>query len=174
MVYIFTNLTDNILGHNMNEMRKLMETLQLIEDEKEVFVDSLKGNQKIVAAYKEDTRTLDIRGVSTSLGTWHRIMTRALAQDGGDGTYNEFNVDTVANGLRDGMAALGIGETDIQFIPAREYSVALYITGKYETLEALGNYIDKNRESLSEVDEMQVYEDGNQEFSFPVLRLWWD
>ena len=158
----------------MNEMRKLMETLQLIEDEKEVFVDSLKGNQKIVVAYKEATRTLDIRGVPTSLGTWHRIMSRALAQDDGDGTYNDFNVEEVTAGLRDAIMELGIGETDVKFIPARENSVALYIAGKYETLEALGNYIYKNRRSFGRVDEINVYEDGGLEFSYPVLRLWWD
>ena len=158
----------------MNEMRKLMETLQLIEDEKEVFVDSLKGNQKIVVAYKEDTRSLDIRGVPTSLGTWHRIMTRALAQDGGDGTYNDFSVNEVAAGLRDAIVQLGIGETDVKFIPGRESSVVLYITGAYETLEALGDYIQKNRRSFGRVDEINALESGYQDFSFPVLRLWWD
>jgi hypothetical protein len=158
----------------MNEMRKLMETLQLIEDEKEVFVDSLKGNQKIVVAYKEDTRTLDIRGIPTSLGTWHRIMARALAQDGGNGTYNDFDVEEVAAGFVAAISALGIGETDIKFIPGREYSVVLYVTGKYETLEALGDYIHKNRRSFGRVDEINAYEDGGREFSFPVLRLWWD
>ena len=61
----------------MNEIRTLMETLQRIEDGKEEFVDSLKGNQKIVVAYNESTRTLDIRGEPTSLGTWHRIMARS-------------------------------------------------------------------------------------------------
>jgi hypothetical protein len=158
----------------MNEMRTLIETLQRIEDGKDEFVDALKGNQKIVVAYKEDTRTLDIRGEPTSLGTWHRIMTRALAQDGGDGTYNDFNVDEVTAGFRDAITALGIGETDVQFIPGREYSVVLYVTGKYETLEALGNYIHKNRRSFGRVDEINAYEDGSRDFSFPVLRLWWD
>ena len=159
----------------MNEMRKLMETLQLIEDdEKEAFVDTLKGNQKIVVAYKEDTRTLDIRGIPTSLGSWHRIMTRALAQDGGDGTYNDFDVDEVAAGLRAAITDLSIGETDLKFIPGREYSVVLYVTGAYETLEALGDYIHKNRKSFGRVDEINAYEDGDRQFSFPVLRLWWD
>jgi hypothetical protein len=159
----------------MNEMRKLVETLQLIEDdEKEVFVDTIKGNQKIVVAYNEDTRTLDIRGEPTSLGTWHRIMSRALAQDGGDGTYNEFDVNVVAAGLRDAIVGLGIGETDLKFTPAREYSVAMYISGAYETLEQLGNYIDKNREKFAEVDELNLYEAGKDDVPGPVIRLWWD
>lgn len=158
----------------MNEMRALMETLQRIEDGKEEFVDALKGNQQIVVAYKEATRTLDIRGEATSFDTWHRIMSKSLAQDDGDGTYNDFDADKVAVGFRNAIAALGIGETDIQFIPGREYSVVLYITGEYETLKLLGNYIQQNRRSFGKVDEINVYKDGNRDFSFPVLRLWWD
>jgi hypothetical protein len=158
----------------MNEMRKLIETLQRIEDDKDSFVDSLQGNGDIIPAYKEDTRQLEIHGEPTTLGTWNRIMSRALVQDGGDGTYNEFNVDDVTKAFVGAIQALGVGETEFQFIPGREYSVVLYVTGEYEKLEELGNYIYKNRRKFSRVDEISAYEDGGKDFSFPVLRLWWD
>ena len=150
----------------MNEMRTLIESIAKINEE--------HSNQEIVVAYKEDTRSLEIRGEPTSLGTWHRIMSRALAQDGGDGTYNDFDVNEVAEGFRRAMSELGIGETDIKFIPCREYSVALYVTGETATLEVLGEYIQKNRKSFGRVDEINVYEDGGRQYSIPVLRLWWD
>lgn len=161
----------------MNEMRKLMETLQRINDDKDEFVDALKGNQKIVLAYDDidppqGTRDLDIRGEPTSLGTWHRIMTRALAHS--DGQYNDFNVDEVGAAFRDAIQELSIGETELKWIPSRESSVALYISGPYDYLEELGNYIHANRKLFGNVDEMNVYEDGTSGLSGPVLRLWWD
>lgn len=161
----------------MNEMRKLMEILQYIEDDKDEFVNALKGNQKIVLAYSDDdsprgTRDLDIRGIPTSLGTWHRIMTRSLAHT--DGGYNDFEVDSIAAAFRDAMHELSIGETELQFIPGRENSVVLYVTGPYDLLKELGNYIHNNGELFKNVNELNTYEDGGRHFSFPVLRLWWD
>lgn len=161
----------------MNEMRKLMETLQRIDDDKDEFVDTLQGNQKIIPAYDDDdpprgTRDLDIRGEPTSLGTWHRIMTRSLAHT--DGGYNDFEVDAVAYAFRDSIHELNIGEDELKFIPGREGSVVLYITGPYDYLEDLGNYINDNKELFKNVQELNAYEDGGRHFSFPVLRLWWD
>lgn len=144
----------------------------LDENDKDSFVDSLQGNGDIVSAYNEDTRQLEIHGEPTTLGTWNRIMTKALADS--DGTYNEFDVDDVTKAFVGAIQALGVGETEFQFIPGREYSVVLYVAGEYEKLEALGEYIDLNREKFSSVDELHAYEDGGKDFSFPVLRLWWD
>jgi len=154
----------------MNEMRTLIESIAKINEGSDIQV----GNAELVGAYNESTRQLDVRGEPTSLGTWHRIMSKALAQDGGDGTYNEFDVNVVSAGLRDAIVGLGIGETDVKFIPAREYSVAMYITGEYETLDKIGSYIDKNRENFADVDELHLYEDGTSGLPGPILRLWWD
>ena len=158
-------------------MRKLMETLKRINDDKDIFINTLKGNQKIIFAYDDidppnGTRNLDIRGVPTTLGTWDHIMGKALAHTSGQ--YNDFSVRDITIAFRDAIHELGILENELQFIPAREYSVALYITGSYNYLEELGNYIHSNRNEFNNVDEMNIYKDGGRHFSFPVLRLWWD
>ena len=148
----------------------------LDENDKDSFVDSLQGNGDIIPSYSDydppkGTRNLDIRGEPTTLGTWNRIMTRALADS--DGEYNEFNIDNVTKAFVDAIQALGVGEREFQFIPGRESSVVLYVAGEYEKLEDLGNYIHSNRRKFSSVDEIDAYEESRH-FSFPVLRLWWD
>ena len=99
-------------------------------------------------------------------------MGKALAHTSGQ--YNDFSVRDITIAFRDAIHELGILENELQFIPAREYSVALYITGSYNYLEELGNYIHSNRNEFNNVDEMNIYKDGGRHFSFPVLRLWWD
>ena len=149
-----------------------MRLSEIINEDKSKFIQSLKGNQKIIDAYNENTRNLDIRGEPTTLGTWERIMSQALADS--DGYYNEFHARSVAIAFRDAIFEMGIGEDEIQFIPGREGSVVLYVTGPYEYLEELGNYISKNREEFKYVDELNLAEDGGRRFNAPVLRLWWD
>lgn len=154
-----------------------MRIIEIISENKDEFLDTLAGNQPIVLAYDDDdppegTRDLDIRGVPSSFGTWHRIMTRSLDHSGGG--YNDFDVYEVTAAFREAMHELSIGETELQFIPGREGSVVLYITGPYERLEELGEYIHNSRDSFNNVNEIDAYEDGGRHFSFPVLRLWWD
>lgn len=150
-------------------MRKLMETLERINEDDD--------NQSIIPAYDDNdppggTRNLDIRGVPTTLGTWNHFMKKALAHTSGQ--YNDFSVSDITRALLVAIYELSIGETELQFIPARESSVALYITGPYDYLKELGNYIHSNRNEFNNVDELNLYEDGGRHFSFPVLRLWWD
>jgi hypothetical protein len=163
----------------MNEMRKLMETVEKLYEEPDFSnwprtVGHGSGNADIIHAYDDEKRygrgrQLVDYGHPSSLGTWYDVMKAALDWTGG--TYNNFEVDQVYNVLK------SYPEHDFfYYIAAREYSPALYIGSrakdKMAALKEFEEFIQENQSAL-EVDEIHLR--SKTDFSdSPAIRLWWD
>ena len=142
-------------------------------DSKGRFMSALKGNQAVILAYGRGSgQNLDIRGVPVSLEEWRKVMNFALSDT--NGQYNDFEVDQVADNMLGEMFDLSIGEDELKFVPAREYSVALYILGPENYLKELAEAIKASRGYFSNVNEIDVSKQDYKNIKGPFLRLWWD
>lgn len=142
----------------------------LNEDIKGQFYAALKGNQPVILAYGEGSgRNLDIIGVPVTLDQWVKTMDIAVG-----GGYNDFEPKPAGRDLKDALRDISISPDELKFIPAREGSVALYITGPEHYLRELGEYLDE----ANFAQEVHFYPDERTTkggtIPGPVLRLWWD
>jgi hypothetical protein len=106
--------------------------------------------------FVQQFKKMHARGRPMSVSDWTETMKQALTANSGDDdlTYNEFDLPKVSKALQ---AVPGIS-----LAPAREYSVAIYVSGPQEAL----NKVFKLGKRLR-ADEVDFQEDG-------TLRLWWD
>ena len=174
MADIFTHLANNILGHIMNKIRTLMETIAKINE-----TGIRKGNDAVIASYKADDspdfnveRELQVVGQPGSLEAWYRVMNESLGWN--ENEYNDFNANTVYDVLK------RFQHKSFSFYPGREYSPVLYIAYAPRNnrdegqgaLEAFRDFVSDNSGELN-VSEVHLY--PRNDFSEgPILRLWWD
>lgn len=106
--------------------------------------------------FVQQFKKMHARGRPMSVADWTETMKQALVANYPDGdlTYNEFDLRKVSKALQ---AVPGV-----EVAPAREYSVAVYVTGPQDAL----NKVFKLGKRLR-ADEVDFQEDGS-------VRLWWD
>jgi hypothetical protein len=138
------------------------------------------ANSRLIANYQvtmsgRSPNKFTLQGSWGTLADWAAVMTESLGRDDrlsgshNSGTYNEFDTNKVFQYFYN----LGPALEQLKFLPARESSVCLYVSGPPRIL----NTICAEAFSHLAADEADIKQNGleraGRNFG-PVLRLWWD